>query len=75
MRLYYVRYDYMSGIFSVNGHMDYCSYAVAVYRLHAEAFHQLVVSGGHLNSVDFGNNAVSAYLLTSETRLLSIVFP
>ena len=50
----------MTGIFSINCHMNDGSYAVAVRIRNAQLFHQLTVSRCNCLSIDLGNDAVTA---------------
>lgn len=61
--LHHVGDDDMSGILPADGHVDDGAYAVTGDVRHAQPVHQLVVAGGYLHAVHFGDDAAAADLL------------
>lgn len=54
-----IRYEYISGVLAVYGNVDYSPGSQALFVNHAEAFHELRVSGCRSLSVNLCYNTLS----------------
>ena len=63
VRFHHVCDDDVSGVFSVDGHVDDGTHAVAVVVGDAQVLHELVVAGRDLHAVHLCGDAVAADLL------------
>ena len=59
IRLYYIGDNDVSGIFAVNGNVNYCPYMMTGLPFGAQTFHKPLISYADLKTVDFGCHALT----------------
>ena len=58
-----IRYDNVSAVYAVQGHIDNCAHAHALLIRHIHFFHQLAVAGQYGMTVNLSPHSMAGYFL------------